>query len=115
MFFRDESLGLLSERDDALLAGKASDEVERRGIGRIELRDILLDGLSSSDKNLVQWGKTFSRYELQDGGNIRAYFTDGAFADGDLLVGADGCQSQVREQRLPSVDRIDLGINAIAG
>ncbi|KAJ0107189.1 FAD/NAD(P)-binding domain-containing protein [Diaporthe amygdali] len=115
MFFRDESLGLLAERDDALLNGKASDKIERRGIGRIELRDILLDGLSASDKNIIQWDREFARYEHQDDCSIRVHFTGGSFVDGDLLVGADGCRSKVREQRLPSVNRVDLGINAIAG
>jgi len=34
---------------------------------------------------------------------------------GDLLVGADGSNSWIRAQRLPGVDRLDLGILNIAG
>jgi 2-polyprenyl-6-methoxyphenol hydroxylase-like FAD-dependent oxidoreductase len=34
---------------------------------------------------------------------------------GDLLVGADGSNSQIRAQRLPGVGRLDLGILNIAG
>ena len=45
MFFRDEKLQLLARRDEAILSGRPAAEVERRGIGRLELREILLEGL----------------------------------------------------------------------
>jgi hypothetical protein len=45
LFFRDEKLQLLSRRDEAILSGPPAAEVERRGIGRLELREILLEGL----------------------------------------------------------------------
>lgn len=49
---------------------------------------------------LVQRGKTFLRYEETDDGII-AQFDDGTTATGDLLIGADGFRSTVREQMLP--------------
>ncbi|HEV3060281.1 MAG TPA: hypothetical protein VGY48_18710, partial [Vicinamibacterales bacterium] len=45
MFFRDEKLQLLARRAEAILSGRPAAEVERRGIGRLELREILLEGL----------------------------------------------------------------------
>ena len=42
LFFRDEKLQLLERRDEAILSGRPAAEVERRGIGRLELREILL-------------------------------------------------------------------------
>ena len=35
---------LLARRDEAILSGRPAAEVERRGIGRLELREILLEG-----------------------------------------------------------------------
>ena len=40
LFFRDEKLQLLARRDEAILSGRPATEVELRGIGRLELRDL---------------------------------------------------------------------------
>jgi 2-polyprenyl-6-methoxyphenol hydroxylase-like FAD-dependent oxidoreductase len=55
------------------------------------------------------------RCHESDGDQVRAHFSDGSHADGDLLVGADGSNSRVRRQRLPDLRRQDLGIVTIAG
>jgi len=47
-------------------------------------------------------GASLVRIE-QDAGRVTAAFADGARASGDLLVGADGLRSTVREQFLPDV------------
>ncbi|MCJ1324079.1 hypothetical protein MMC10_000741 [Thelotrema lepadinum] len=113
--FRDTHLNVLAQRDDVLLTGKRQDEVERAGIGRTELRSLLLSGLNDGVSPVVQWGKRFERYESISSGGVRAYFTDGTSEDGDVLVGADGGHSKVREQYLPAIKRVELGILAIAG
>ena len=115
MSFRDIDFRLLAERDDATLSGKMVSDVERRGIGRIELRDILLGGLASDTSPIVHLGKVFSHYEQFNNGRVRAHFDDRTWEDGDVLIGADGSHSKLREQYLPRIQRDDLGILAIAG
>lgn len=115
LYFRDTNLQLLAERDDAVLSGKPSFDIERRGIGRLELRDMLLSGLFSDQTPIVHWNKAFIHYEEVQNGRVRAHFADGTTEEGDVIVGADGGHSKVREQYLPDLKRVDLGIVAIAG
>jgi salicylate hydroxylase len=81
------------------------------GVSRISLREVLLRGLS----DVVRLGKTFTRYETTSDGRVTAYFADGTTATADVLIGADGANSQVRRQLLPHADRVDTGVLAIAG
>jgi 2-polyprenyl-6-methoxyphenol hydroxylase-like FAD-dependent oxidoreductase len=115
MTFRDTEFRLLAERDDATLTGKSVSEFERRGIGRLELREILLQGLTSGSSSAVHWGKALAHYERLQNGRVRVHFADGTSEEGDILVGADGSRSKVREQYLPHIQGEDLGIVAIAG
>lgn len=114
--FRDDQLRPLSRLDTAWLARRPVAEVERRGIGRLALRSLLLDGLEEAGpgRGRVHFGKEFTRYEL-DGDRVTAFFADGTRETGDILVGADASNSKVRRQRLPGMDRQDLGILNIAG
>ncbi|KJK49898.1 hypothetical protein UK23_12945 [Lentzea aerocolonigenes] len=84
-----------------------SDEERHYSASRITLRQVLLDGLD------VQFGKRFERYE--QGENIRLHFEDGTTAECDVLVGADGIRSRVRQQYLPHAGTEDVGVTAIAG
>ncbi|CAG9990373.1 unnamed protein product [Clonostachys byssicola] len=106
---------VLAEKDDAVLSEKPALEVERSAVGRIELRDALLEGLSNPSSETIQWGRTFTEYSQLEDGRVRAYFSDGSHEDCDLLVGADGPNSKVRQQYMPNLNRLDLGIQAIAG
>jgi 2-polyprenyl-6-methoxyphenol hydroxylase-like FAD-dependent oxidoreductase len=72
---------------------------------------VLLDGLG----DVVEFGRTFERYELTGDGQVVAHFSDGSSASGDLLVGADGAKSRVRQQLLPHAKRMDTGVRAVAG
>lgn len=58
-------------------------------------------------------GKELRRVE-QDGGVI-AHFADGTAAEGDVLVGADGIRSTVRQQYLPEVAPLYAGYTAWRG
>lgn len=113
--FRDPQLQLIAMRDHVQITGKPPEAVERRAIERWELRGVLLKALGSEESDIVQWGMTFIHYEEIEGGQVRVYFADGTAEEGDVLIGADGSKSKVREQRLPHVRREDLGIVAICG
>lgn len=126
--FRDPQLNLLALRDDAKISGREEAEVERRAVHRFEFRDILLQGLiagreasegvataGAEPHAQVHWGKSFTHYEQLDDGRVRAHFADGTSAEGDILIGADGSKSRVREQRLPHLQREHLGVVIICG
>ena len=74
---------------------------------RAKLREWLM-----TDINL-HWGKRFTHYE-EDGSGVTAFFDDGTSYSGDMLVGADGINSHVRDQLLPNPDQrpksLSLGI-----
>jgi 2-polyprenyl-6-methoxyphenol hydroxylase-like FAD-dependent oxidoreductase len=64
------------------------------GILRPELHRILTEAL---EPEALVLGATFSHYE-QDEDGVSAYFTDGREVRADVLIGADGLHSVVREQ-----------------
>ena len=118
--FRDTQLGMLALRDDAKLSGRPEAEVERRACHRFEFRDILLKSLKparekEAGRAVVHWGKSFTHYEHLSDGRVRAHFSDGTSAEGDILIGADGSKSKVRQQRLPQLQREQLGVVLICG
>lgn len=115
--FRDTQLQLIALRDDAKISQKPESAVERRATHRGPFREVLLEGLAGSGegKATVHWGKSFTHYEQLDEGRVRAHFADGTSEEGDMLIGADGSKSKVREQRLPHIQREELGIVTIVG
>jgi 2-polyprenyl-6-methoxyphenol hydroxylase-like FAD-dependent oxidoreductase len=82
------------------------------GISRITLRQILLAGLPD---DVVHFDKAVTGYEQHPDGTVTVRLADGGSATGDVLVGADGGASKIRAQYLPSANRVDTGIVAIAG
>jgi 2-polyprenyl-6-methoxyphenol hydroxylase-like FAD-dependent oxidoreductase len=96
----------------ALQIPAADDPVEsEKSVSRMTLRQVLMTGL----QDVITFGKEFTGFEQHADGTVTAYFTDGSSATGDLLVGADGTGSRVREQYLPRARQEDTGIIAIAG
>ncbi len=76
---------------------------------RMERRQVLtswsrLHALLSeaTPEGMVRRGRCVERFE-EGGGRVAAHFAEGAPAEGDLLVGADGIRSTVRRQMLPEV------------
>jgi salicylate hydroxylase len=78
------------------------------GASRISLREVLLTDLD----DVVRLGKTFQRYEIGADRRVIAHFSDGTSATADILIGADGANSRVRQQLLPHAERIDTGVLA---
>ncbi|KAI1463491.1 FAD/NAD(P)-binding domain-containing protein [Daldinia caldariorum] len=67
----------------------------RLRLNRKRLRSILASGIN------IQEGKKLASVETFEGG-VRAHFEDGTFADGTILIGADGSNSNVRKHLLPN-------------
>ncbi|MCK7624834.1 FAD-dependent monooxygenase [Streptomyces sp. RS10V-4] len=76
-------------REEAAGPGAA----ERRGIGRRELRRLLLAALAPGT---VRWGAYLRTLHPRGGGRHQAVFDDGRSAAFDLVIGADGTWSRVR-------------------
>jgi 2-polyprenyl-6-methoxyphenol hydroxylase-like FAD-dependent oxidoreductase len=96
----------------------ADRELHRRAVSRGALRDALLHGLNTRTVNaadVIQWGRAVTGYDHDPGGRLRVRCADGGEVTGDLLVGADGSNSRIRSQRLPGLNRLELGILNIAG
>lgn len=116
--FYDENLRLLAEPDGVHLKEGQSVREHRLSISRTELRDVLLDGLlgdANGNGAVAQWNKEFVRYETLPNGRMRVHFADGSQDEGDVLVGADGCNSRVRKQYLPHIERLNVGVTIIIG
>jgi salicylate hydroxylase len=113
--FYDEQLRELLFLDPLALEGNAkgkSSRVEQhKSVSRITLRQILLAGL----EEIVHFDKAFTHYERTPDGKITAFFEDGTAVAGDVLVAADGGNSRVRKQFLPSAQRVETGVMGIMG
>jgi salicylate hydroxylase len=67
---------------------------------RPDLQTALLQHVSASN---IQLGKSFSTVELSESNdNLTINFTDGSTATADILLGADGINSAVRQHFVPS-------------
>jgi 2-polyprenyl-6-methoxyphenol hydroxylase-like FAD-dependent oxidoreductase len=97
----DDSMGIAI--DTVIFLGHDGREYDRRPTVRLmsswgrvfrSLRDLVPDGC-------YHLGKSLERVE-QDAAGVTAVFADGTCARGDILVGADGGRSTVRELFLPN-------------
>ncbi|GAA2383296.1 NAD(P)/FAD-dependent oxidoreductase [Dactylosporangium salmoneum] len=88
----------------------ADDVNDEKSVSRMTLRQVLFTGM----EDVLHFSRTFVRYSHEPGGRVTAHFADGTSDTGDLLVGADGVNSPVRQQRLPHARLEDAGIIAIA-
>lgn len=78
-------------------------------LDRATLRRCLLAGLDG----VVHFGDRFTRCERRPDGKVVAHFANGGTATGDVLVAADGVNSQVRRQLRPDDRPHDLGVRTI--
>lgn len=105
---------ILTERGSQLLrmgdwdSPEPADPIDsEKSISRMTLRQVLLTGI----EDVVHFGTTFTHYEQGADGTVTAHFADGTSARGDVLIGADGSSSRVRQQYLPHarMDVLDAG------
>jgi 2-polyprenyl-6-methoxyphenol hydroxylase-like FAD-dependent oxidoreductase len=109
--------GFLTERMKTLTvladhAGPAPAPTEaHHSVSRITLHQVLTSGLAGA----LHFDKRFVHYERAGDGTVTCSFADGTTASGDVLVGADGANSVVRQQYLPQARRVDTDVVAVAG
>ncbi|KAL8279003.1 hypothetical protein RQP46_008672 [Phenoliferia psychrophenolica] len=79
----------------------SADEAEYPAVRilRPVLHGILLDAAEASGMVDVKYGSTITKIEESDDG-VQAHFEDGSSAEGDILIGADGVHSKVRDHVL---------------
>jgi 2-polyprenyl-6-methoxyphenol hydroxylase-like FAD-dependent oxidoreductase len=77
-------------------------------IDRLTLRQILAARL----RDVIHCGAAVTEWE-RDGEKVRATLSDGTTATGDVLVGADGVGSVVRQGLLPDARVIDTGVRGL--
>ena len=78
---------------------------------RPTLRRIMLSGLGEH----VHFGARLAAYQHEPDGRVTARFTDGRTATADLLIGADGVNSAVRQALLPDARVRDAGLRLVYG
>ncbi|MFF2550404.1 FAD-dependent oxidoreductase [Nocardia sp. NPDC058058] len=109
----DAVLGMYTEQLDCTLRQQFPGITEEliTNVDRNTFRRALLTGLDG----IVHFGHTLTGYELTDTGGVRVRFAEGAVAEADLLIGADGVGSAVRRTLLPHAIVRDLGVRCLYG
>ncbi|MFC5471531.1 FAD-dependent monooxygenase [Cohnella suwonensis] len=95
---------LILSKQGKQLSRTATDELadkygpNQMNVDRAELLSLLMNALEPGD--IVKTGKVCTRFE-QDANGVKVWFEDGSAEEGDLLVGADGIRSAIRQALLP--------------
>lgn len=110
-FLTEQLQALIVIADEFIASGAENPAQAHYPVSRIALRHLLLTGL----EDVIHFNKTFERYECGHEGKVTAYFTDGTSASGDVLIGADGANSRVRQQYLPQARRVEIGVMGLGG
>jgi 2-polyprenyl-6-methoxyphenol hydroxylase-like FAD-dependent oxidoreductase len=110
--FLTEDLKELVHIEEELMTGTNKNPQEGQyHVSRKLLREVLISGLEEK----IHYGKTFQRYELLENQRVRVYFDDGTMIETDALIGADGANSKIRQQFLPSAKRVETNAIAVGG
>lgn len=112
MLLFDEQLDPRPGRDTAATEGIGvpTDIPEHLVVCRSTLRRVLYLGL----ERVVRFGSAVTGYRSSPDGTVTVLLANGATAEADVLIAADGINSAVRAQRLPHVRVVDLAARHIA-
>lgn len=88
-------VGIAADIPHREIRHKITTSKRRVRLHRQKMRTVLSDGIT------VQEGKKLLRIEELEG-IVRAHFEDGTHADGTILIGVDGNNSNVRKHLLPN-------------
>ncbi|KAI9349833.1 hypothetical protein DFJ73DRAFT_760498 [Zopfochytrium polystomum] len=89
--------------------------IDRRRLRSMLAESLLQDRPATASCAGIFYNKHFDSNELLSGGRVRIRFTDGSTADADLLIGADGARSLVRQLRAPRLRLEPVGVMNLAG
>lgn len=81
-------------------------------IKRSEMMQFLYSLIPQSS---IQFGRSFSHFEFENGKAVAAVFENGEKEYGDVFVGSDGSQSKVRQAILGNVDYSPVTVKEIVG
>jgi 2-polyprenyl-6-methoxyphenol hydroxylase-like FAD-dependent oxidoreductase/predicted DsbA family dithiol-disulfide isomerase len=81
-------------------------------VKRVDLVKTLLAPL---DKNIIKFGRSFSYFIYKNNKAVAAVFENGDVEVGDVFVGADGCNSQVRQLLFGETKFTDVEVKEILG
>jgi 2-polyprenyl-6-methoxyphenol hydroxylase-like FAD-dependent oxidoreductase len=97
-------------QDPRFWPGAGAGDPVHCNVDRATVRQILLTGLDDR----CHFGRRLAGYDSDPDG-VTVTFDDGTTATGDVLVGADGIRSAVRQQRAPQAQTMDAGVQAVYG
>jgi 2-polyprenyl-6-methoxyphenol hydroxylase-like FAD-dependent oxidoreductase len=89
-------------------------EVNPAGVSTSVNRQTLREILAARLADVIKFGQTCTGFS-QDAHGVRVRFADGALADADVLVAADGAGSAVRRQYLPQLAVVGTGSLCVYG
>lgn len=103
-----EKIEFFKGNGNKMLTWDSDPTKDQYSVSRWHLREALV-----KEASFVRTGISFERYEVLPNGRVRAFFSDGSTDECDLLVGADGTNSNVRKQLLNHATIKDLGMVVI--
>jgi salicylate hydroxylase len=109
LIYRDGRDGHVIARHDETESGRYG--APGHGIHRADLQQILADAVGH---DRIHLGKEITSYS-QEGDEVTIQFADGTNAQADLVVGADGARSIVRELMVGDDDKIYTGRSGFRG
>ena len=89
-------------------------EVNPAGLSTSVNRQTLREILAARLEDVIEFGRTCTGFS-QDTDGVQIRFADGAQAEADVLVAADGIGSPVRRQYLPQLELEDFGLLCVYG